>query len=150
VRKEVASLLVASLRYRGRYDDSDAAFATLRRAVGDAVGGSAFCIFTGVCKGGAVDMECGLPVTRPVESGPVRTRLLPGGIVVAATHHGPDRTLAESWEALYDYIEASNVSVQDVRREVYLERDVSGREAHVTELQVPLLLSDLTVQRDAG
>ena len=149
VRKDVPSLLVASVHHRGLCGDCDALFATLRRVVGDAVAGSALCVFGIASAGDSLDVECGLPVTRPVQGGPVRTRHLPGGTVLAATHRGPDRTLAESWEALYDYIEAANVDVVGARREVYLERDMSGREEHVTELQVPVGLAQDRGARDA-
>ena len=140
MRKEVPSLLVASIRHRGESGDCDAAFATLRRAVGDAVAGSALRVFGIASAGDTEDVECGLPVTRPVQDGPVETRFLPGGTVLATTHRGPDRTLAQSWEVLYDYIEAANVDVVGARREIYLERDMSGRDDHVTELQVPVNL----------
>ena len=94
-------------------------------------------------------MVCGFPVTQPVQGGLVEMHRLPGGTVLAATHRGSDRGLAESWEVLYDYIEAENVDVAGARREVYLERDMSGREVHVTELQVPIGLPPDKATRDA-
>jgi len=133
-------VLLACIRHRGKGEDCDALFSGLRRALGDAIAGSGLRVFCRASAGEGLDVVCGFPVARPVQAGLVEMHLLAGGTVLAATHRGPDRGLAESWEVLYDYIEAENVDVAGARREVYLERDMSGREDHITELQVPFRL----------
>lgn len=134
-RKRVKDLLIASVRYRGRYEECGDYFAKLERQVGKQICGPAFCLYTDKVGEQEVDVECCFPVRQAVAAGEVKSRVLVGGDVLTITHYGPYQTLGESWEALFDYIEGNNIRVRGPRREIYLQ-DSPGKQ--VTELQVPL------------
>jgi len=134
-RKRIKDLLVASVRYRGRYEECGDYFSKLEGQVKEQICGPAFCLYTDQVGEQGVDIECCFPVRQPVEVGEVKSRVLVGGDVLAITHYGPYRTLGESWEALFDYIEGHNIRVKGPRREIYLQDSPDGQ---VTELQVPL------------
>lgn len=131
-------MLIASIRYCGRYEDAGRYFEKLRQRVQEHIAGPPFCLFTERCVAGRVDIECCYPVDQAVETDGIKCRVLRGGEMLAMTHYGPCRTLGESWEALFDYIEGANIRVKGPRREIYLDTEELASEEHVTEIQVPL------------
>jgi hypothetical protein len=66
-------------------------------------------------------VEVGVPVTRPVETAWVSTRLLPALEVLALRHRGPLETLRESYGKLYGAAYAHGLISDEFCREVYFD-----------------------------
>jgi effector-binding domain-containing protein len=100
---------------------------------GDAIAGPALAIFhfiTSVADGS--DVEVGFPVTRRVEAGQVRTRLLPPLEVLSLRHTGALETLRESYAKLYGHASAHGIISDEFCRELYLDlRDPANCEVEV-------------------
>jgi effector-binding domain-containing protein len=132
--KHVDNLLVATIRLRGAYEQVPVHFRLLREEVGPYVTGKRMLLYH--YAGSDVEVECCLPVSRPVDTAQVRSRILAGGDAWTLLHHGPYQTLGESWSLLFDYVEGHNIRVQGPRREVYLDDREFAARGHLTELQV--------------
>jgi len=134
--KRVDDVLVASVRFRD--GEIEEYIELLHRCV-DCICGRPFTLYHKAAKG--YDLEVCVPVTRAVETGEIKSRLLEGGVMLSIVHRGPHSTLGEAWEALFDHVERNNIAVDGPGREVYLqvcEECTDDSAECVTELQVPL------------
>ena len=78
------------------------------------------------------DVEVGVPVTLPVETAWVSSRLLPALEVLSLRHTGPLEKLGESYGKLYGFASAHGVVSDEFCREVYLDvRDPGDCEVEV-------------------
>ena len=98
--KQLAETLVATTRFTlHKRGELPAVLAELQQQIPpDQLAGPALCIFhfvSSVTEGS--DAEVGFPVTRPVETGAVKTRVLPAMEVLSLTHRGPLEELGESY-----------------------------------------------------
>lgn len=90
---------------------------------------------------GVFDMECGFPVSMPVEGkGQIKASKLPGGKVINATHIGPYETLAETYEAIQAWIKEKGYKVGEDMWETYLTNpsEVPDKSKWMTEVFWPL------------
>jgi effector-binding domain-containing protein len=70
---------------------------------------------------GIFDMECGFPVSVPVEGvGQIKKSKLPGGKVITAMHIGSYDTLAQTYEEVLSWIKENGYQVEDDMWETYL------------------------------
>lgn len=100
----------------------------------DSIAGPAFCIFQFVSSvRDGFDGEAGFPVSRPVGSGQVHSRVLPAMEVLALTHHGPVERMRETVRTLYGRAYQHGLISDEFMREVYLDAD--NPEGHEIEVQ---------------
>jgi effector-binding domain-containing protein len=134
--KSLGATLVATARceFHNR-SELRTILADVARAVpSECVVGPAFCIFqfvTSVRDG--FDGEAGWPVSRPVESAEVHSRVLPGTEVLSLTHHGPVERIRETVATLYSRGYQHGLVSDEFMREVYLDSD--NPEGHEIEVQ---------------
>ena len=68
-----------------------------------------------------IDLECGMPVTSPMEGeGRVKAGELPGGTVATVTHMGPYEALRQTWAALTEWMGAQGLQPAGAPWEVYV------------------------------
>lgn len=68
------------------------------------------------------DVEAGFPVTAPIEpAGPVVAATLPGGPVVTAVHRGSYETVAETYDAVAEWMTAQGHRPTGTAWESYLD-----------------------------
>ncbi len=145
-QKTIDDTLIASIRFRGKYEQAGLHFDELYQQCEKHVCGPAFCLYhyeTGT--EGGVDIEVCFPVAQAVEANDVKSRTLPGGEVLSALHHGSYDKLTETYKRLFDYIKGQGISVQETEREIYLVggggEDEDKAKTYVTEIQVFLQTS---------
>jgi effector-binding domain-containing protein len=113
-------------------------FDRLRAVCGAAISGHAMVIF----HGGAVKdghlIEAAFPVTRPVETGEVHTRLLEAAPAITTMHYGEHKTIRESVLKIYEYIEKHAWSTSLSRREIYPVLNGAEPVKNITEVQAVL------------
>jgi effector-binding domain-containing protein len=111
-------------------------FESLRASCRDAVCGPAMALIKyGAVKDGLL-VEAAYPVSRPVETWQVRTRLLPACQAWTAEHHGPHDTIRETTRAIVQHVEAHAGTIGGGVREIYQVIDLECPERSVTEVQV--------------
>jgi effector-binding domain-containing protein len=140
VVKRVGDMLIASIRYRGAYEECVVHFEKLMEEAKDRICGDAFCLYTDNSGEGGHDIECCFPVSEPVETDAIRSRTLEGGEMLSIVHHGPYDEVYKSWQKLGGFARSNRQWGTRPRREIYREYSPDNPEKHVTELQVPLVV----------
>jgi len=103
------------------------------------VTGPAFCVFqfvSSVTEG--FEGEAGFPVSQPVETPEIKTRILPAMDVLCLTHKGPADRLNETYVTLYRRAAAQGLISDEFAREVYLDANNPGG----NEIEVQFVLHD--------
>ena len=142
--KEIGELTIASLRYKGRYDQMGEYIGQLFKAVGGQAAGAPFAMYyDGDFKEDDADIEVAVPVKKAVNSGSVTTRRLPACRTVTLVHIGSYSTLGHSYKVLADYIASENLNTIVPSREHYIKGPgmlLKGNEnKYRTEIQVLLI-----------
>lgn len=151
-RRQLEDIQVASIRFRGHYEEIPQRFEQIRAAAGARAAGPGIVIHHGYNLENGHDLEVCVPVSAVVDADGIICHTLPGGPWLAITHIGLYQDTTSTWRLLVAYIREHCVGIaEDPQREVYLEGpETHGENAsqYVTELQVPLLLprwiADLT------
>lgn len=137
--KRIGEALVATVRVnpKGR-GDLPAIWEDLARQIPrEYIVGPPFCIIqfvTSVHEG--LDAEVGFPVSQAVESGEIRTRILPAMEVLSLVHSGPAEELGASYGKLYGPAAEQGLISDEFVREVY--PDWADPDRNTVELQFVL------------
>ena len=139
--EEVPPLLVASLRFRGRYAETGPAFRRLFRGVGRTTGGPPFNLYHDLeWREDDADIECCVPVREGREAPGIGVRTVPGARVTCVVHRGPYSGLGRSYARLFQAVAAQHLQPMGPIREVYHRGPgmlLAGNPANYrTELQV--------------
>ncbi len=145
--RELEDILVASIRFRGPYEEVAPRFEQIRAAVSTRATGAGIVIFHDFNPESDHELEVCVPISEVVDAAGITCRVLPGGPWLAIIHRGPyqgNQGTLSTWRMLGVHIREHCIGIaEDPMREVYLE----GPETHnddvsqyLTELQVPLLL----------
>lgn len=140
--KKVDEMLVATVRFRGTFQDKFQDIAPnleiLSQECKDYTCGPAVIIYDyGVYTDG-VDIEVCFPVTQPVETDRIKSRILESAEVLSLTHYGSYENLRESYQKLYGCIAEHGIVGTSIVREVYLVYNPDNPEENVTEIQAVL------------
>jgi len=96
---------------------------------------------------GIFDMECGFPISMPVEGeGRIKRSKLPGGRVVTAMHIGSYETLEETYEAVMSWIKENGYQVGEDMWETYLTNpeEEPDKSKWMTKIFLPIKKSKVT------
>jgi len=91
----------------------------LRAACGDTISGPAMVIFHGGAVKDGFLIEAAFPISHPVETEEVHTRLLEAAPAVTMAHYGEHNTIRESALKIYEYIGKHAWTTSLFRREIY-------------------------------
>lgn len=120
--KTIEDMLVASIRYKGRYDQMGQYIGELFKVVKGAASGPMFALYhdeTYMEEG--ADIEVCVPVKKQVSGKEVTCRTLPGGRYLSTLHVGPYEALCDGYKALSDYQAEKGLKTVQPSREVYLK-----------------------------
>lgn len=140
--RTVGDMLIAGIRFEGRYEEIAGYLENLDHEVGSLAAGGPMAIYHGRGR-----IEVAVPVGEPPESAAVTMRTLPGGLMLTHPHRGrygsaeAGKELNETWGGLWRYTVEHHIGVtEEPWREVYLEDDLEDLGAYTAELQIPMLL----------
>jgi effector-binding domain-containing protein len=140
--RTVRNMLIAGIRFEGRYEEIAGYLERLEREIGSQAAGNPMAIYHGRGR-----IEVAVPVREAVESAGIVSRTLPGGVMLTHPHRGrygsPEagKELGEMWGRLWQYTIEHHIGVtEEPWREVYLEEDADDPGAYTAELQIPMLL----------
>ncbi len=139
--KSLADTLVATVRcqFQNRSQLHTILADAARAIPAGSMSGPAFCIFqfvSSVREG--FDGEAGFPVSRPVDTAEVHSRVLPAMDVLSLTHRGPVERIKETVATLYGRAAQHGLVSDEFMREVYLDSD----SPEGNEIEVQFVLHD--------
>jgi DNA-binding transcriptional MerR regulator len=139
--KTLADLLIAGLRFKGRYDEVGKKLGTLGRLVGRVIAGGPLSLYYDTeFKETDADIEVAFPVRAPVRAEGIDCRILPGGRLVTLIHRGPYGEIGRTYRRIFDYLGERNLRPSVPSREVYLKGPgmlfPGNPKKYLTEIQV--------------
>lgn len=139
---KVPELLVAAIRFRGRYHEIGDYLGLLYHSCSRHIAGKPFMLYyEAEYKEDDADLELCLPVKRQVESDQVQCRLLPARDMITLLHRGPYDMLYRSYKKMTDYFKGRGWELGIPIREHYLKGPgmlLRGNpKRYLTQIQVP-------------
>lgn len=143
VEKTVKPLMVASIRFKGKYGDCSKAFSQLGRSMGRRIAGHFFNLYydKGYQENDA-DIESCVPISRPVEIEGIPIRTLPAIQCLSLLHRGPYDEVGPTYEKLRACAREKNLKLTIPCREIYLKGPgmffKGNPKKYLTEVQIPI------------
>jgi len=111
---------VASIRYKGRYDNMGQYIQKLYKAVGGSAAGAPFALYYDEeYKEEDADIEVCVPVKKHVSKGDVTSRVLEGSKFLVTTHVGPYDEIHHAYKAITDEVVKRELQTTVPSREIY-------------------------------
>jgi DNA-binding transcriptional MerR regulator len=122
VSKQVPEQLIASVRFKGRYQDVGIHIKKIYRAYGRYVCGAPFSLYhDNEFRDEDADIEICVPVKQSIDNAEVACGVLPGARVLSAIHKGPYETIGDTYKILIDHVNANGLRLLSPSREIYLK-----------------------------
>lgn len=120
--KALSDNKVASIRYKGRYDEMGHFIGELFKVVKGNAAGPITALYYDECymEEGA-DIEVCVAVKKDVSGKDVATRILEGGRFATVVHTGPYDQISDSYKVLMDAMQAQGLEAEIPSREIYLK-----------------------------
>ncbi len=120
--KIVETILIAGIRYKGKYEDCGKYFGKLGRKMGRYSYGKPMNLYYDPeYKEDDADIETCFPVQKGESTDEITVRELPGGRCVSLMHKGPYDTLSRSYQILMDHIRENKLKLTLPIRETYIK-----------------------------
>lgn len=135
--KRIDSTLIAFIKTRvDNREQIMPLLESLRSACGDSICGDAMVIFHGGAVKDGFLLEAAFPVSQPMETDSVKTRILESVPVLSTLHQGSHQTIRKTVLRVYDYLDRHAWTTSLFRREIYHLIDPISPERNVTEVQI--------------
>lgn len=141
--KVLEPVLVAGIRYEGRYDEVGEKFAIIARVMGRYMSGKPMNLYyEEEFKENDADIETCIPVRKGEDKEGIVVHELPGGRAVSLIHKGSYETITRSYEKISTHIKEHGYKVKLPSREIYLKGPgiilKDKPENYLTEIQMLL------------
>jgi DNA-binding transcriptional MerR regulator/DNA gyrase inhibitor GyrI len=123
VQKEILpNILIAGIRFKGKYHEVGEKFGTLFKTFGRYAGGKPFTLYyDGEYKEEGADIEACIPVKKKMDIQGIHCRELRGGKVLTLIHLGPYEELHRSYRKIFEYSRENNFKMLLPSRDQYLK-----------------------------
>jgi effector-binding domain-containing protein len=118
--RTIEAMLIASIRWRGKYGDGNAAFARLYGEMGRYACGKPMDLYHHDQLMEEAEVESAIPVSRAREVPGITIRELPGGKAVTLLHQGPYDTLGVAFQSVMHYTQKHQLEFLLPMRVVYI------------------------------
>ncbi|WP_238881891.1 MerR family transcriptional regulator [Clostridium sp. YIM B02551] len=140
--KDIEPILVASIRYKGKYKDVGKYIGKLYKIVKGNVNGAPFnCYYDSEYKEEA-DIELCLPTSKVVSNNDINSRQLPKVKALCTTHIGDYENLNMAYKALLDYAKENRLKCLTPSREIYVKGPgmifKGNPNKYITEIIIPI------------
>lgn len=142
--REIPDMLIASIRYRGKYEDTGKAYGRLYRYCGRSTCGAPFSLYyQDDFKEEDADIEACVPVNKEINTEEIKSRILKGCTALTLIHNGPYEDIGISYKTIIDHINRNKMKIELPSREVYQKGPgvilPGNSKKYVTEIQIPVL-----------
>lgn len=139
--KNVPDMLIASIRFAGRYDEVGKEFGRLLKCCGKYISGKFFCLYYDKeYKEDNAEIEICVQVSKEINNDIVSSRILKGGRAVSTTYRGPYEEIGTAYKKLIDHINENGINEKVPSREVYIKGPgmiFKGNSSnYITEIQI--------------
>jgi DNA-binding transcriptional MerR regulator/DNA gyrase inhibitor GyrI len=118
----IPGMLIAGIRFKGKYPEVGYKFGTLFKAFGRYARGKPFTLYyDGEYKEEGADIEACIEVKKKIEIEGIDCRELEGGKAVTLIHRGPYQELNRSYQKIYEYCREHKFKIMLPTREQYLK-----------------------------
>ena len=143
-RKNLDTVRVASIRWRGKYGDCGERLSALFKKMGRYSCGKPMNLYYDEgYKNEDADIETCIPIREGKEIEGISIRTIEGGPGLALIHKGPYDQLSESYERLTNYAKEHGLAIKGPGREVYIKGPgmifKGNPKKYLTEIQFPLV-----------
>jgi DNA-binding transcriptional MerR regulator/effector-binding domain-containing protein len=139
--KTVEPMLIAGIRMKGRYADSDTGFSRIGKSLGRYICGKPMLLhYDAEFRQDDADFEACMPVRTEKQVDGISIRRISGGRCVSCLHNGPYEQMGRSYAKILDYIRGKGYEVQMPTREIYLKGPgmifAGNPSNYLTEIQI--------------
>ncbi|MEL7654404.1 MAG: MerR family transcriptional regulator [Bacillota bacterium] len=140
--KEIAPVIVAAIRYKGRYNEVGKYIGKLYKAVGgNAAGAPIQCYHDTEYMEEGADLELCLPTKKMITHPDVTAKKLPAVKAICTTHIGSYEKLNLAYKALLDYANEHQIKCTTPSREIYVKGPgilfKGNEDNYITEIIIP-------------
>lgn len=140
--RSVEEIMVASLRYKGKYSDVGNYIKAIYKVIkGKSIGKPFNLYYDGEYNENA-DIEVCVPIKKTMESSDITIKKLPAMKGISTIHYGKYTELNKAYKALYDYANENNINCGTPVRETYLKGPgmifKGNPNKYVTEIIMPI------------
>lgn len=122
VIKDLHDVLIASIRFKGRYDEAGKTFGRIFKACGRSSCGAPLSLYyQSEYMEDDADIESCVPVMKEINKEGINSRVLKGGRAITIIHRGPYETIGMTYKVITDYINKNNMHVKLPSREMYIK-----------------------------
>ena len=138
---QLDDLLIAGIRWKGRYDESGAYFGKLYKAMARHACGKPLGLYhdPDYVEEGA-DIECCVPVRKGSDTGDIKVYKLTGGKAISLLYKGPYPDIGRAYERVFGYAKDKKLVLKTPSRLVYRKGPgmifKGNPKNYITELQV--------------
>ncbi len=142
--KEVPDIFMASILYKGRYDEIDQHMNRLFDVFQSVINGPAFCLYHDEHHADELmNIECCIPISRKIPAAGFKFSTLAGGKMISIMHEGDYSTLWMSYQKIVDYLNKRDFPIRPPTREIYLRGKgmilPGNPDKYLTEIQFRLI-----------
>jgi DNA-binding transcriptional MerR regulator len=119
--KVVPDVFIASVKYKGRYEDIGQHMSRLLDVFQSVIAGPSFCLYHDEHHADEnMKIECCMPITRKIPAAGFQFTTLPGGRMVSIMHEGDYSSIWMSYQKIVDYMNKHDLPIIPPTREIYL------------------------------
>lgn len=119
--KDIPKIKVASIRYKGRYDECGSHLRLIYKVVNGNYAGYPFSIYHDEGYKKDADIEVGVVINRFISSTKISCKELPSSKILYTTHYGEYNEIGNAYKAIFDYANKNNIKCVVPSREVYIK-----------------------------
>jgi DNA-binding transcriptional MerR regulator/DNA gyrase inhibitor GyrI len=139
--KDVETVLIAGIRFKGKYSDCGEKFGRIGKSMGPFICGRAMNLYYDhEYKEADADIESCLPIRKGKNADGISVRELPGGRCLSLIHKGPYDTISRSYEKIWSALKEKGLTLEMPTREIYLKGPgmifKGNPENYLTEIQI--------------
>lgn len=139
--KTLEPLLIAGVRFKGKYSDCGQGFSRIGRKFGRQICGTPLMLcYDSEYREDDADIEPCMPIRKGESVDGVIVRELPGGHAVTLQHRGPYTELGRSYARLLAFVKQHGWTIQSPTREIYLKGPgmifKGNPKKYLTEIQI--------------
>jgi DNA-binding transcriptional MerR regulator len=140
--KEIPAMMVAAIRYKGKYSDMGKYIGTIYKAIKGNVAGVPLCLLYDDDYTEEADIEVCVPIKKEIRAQNIAVKKLAATKAICTTHEGSYDDFNLAYKTLTDYAREHKLEMKTPSRQVYIKGPgmiFRGNESkYITEILIPI------------